>query len=90
MKEDNKSYNYLALRGADVDDMEYVEAYGLGEGVAYTPAINDKMLDVVHEQNYNMYLKMGKSEVEAGKMADENRTLARANIKQLLKDNMKR
>lgn len=82
---DKKSYNYMALRGADIDDMEYVESYGLSEDVAYTPAINDKMLDVVHKQNYDMYLRMGKSEVEAGKMADENRTLARANIKQLLK-----
>lgn len=82
---DKKSYNYMALRGADIDDMEYVESYGLSEDVAYTPAINDKMLDVVHKQNYDMYLKMGKSESEASKMADENRTLARANIKQLLK-----
>lgn len=82
---DKKNYNYMALRGADIDDMEYVESYGLSEDVAYTPAINDKMLDVVHKQNYDMYLKMGKSESEAGKMADENRTLARANIKQLLK-----
>lgn len=75
----------MALRGADIDDMEYVESYGLSEDVAYTPAINDKMLDIVHKQNYDMYLRMGKSEVEAGKMADESRTLARANIKQLLR-----
>ena len=40
---DKKSYNYMALRGADIDDMEYVESYGLSEDVAYTPAINDKM-----------------------------------------------
>ena len=86
MKEDKKSYNYLALRGSNVDDMEYVDHYGLDSKIAYTPGINDAVLDKVHQQNYDMYIKMGKSEVEAGKMADENRTLARANIKQLLKD----
>ena len=43
------------------------------------------MLDKVHKQNYDLYLQGGKSEVEARKAADEQRTLARANIKQLMK-----
>ena len=46
-----KSYNYLALRGASVDDMEYVEQFGLPSHVAYTPMINDVMLDKVYEDN---------------------------------------
>lgn len=82
---DKKSYNYMALRGADIDDMEYVEQFGLDPEVAYTPRINDVMLDKVHKQNYDLYLQGGKSEVEARKAADKQRTLARANIKQLMK-----
>ena len=83
MKEDKKSYNYLALRGSDVEDMEYVEHYGLDSKLAYTPGINDAILDKIHQQNYDMYIKMGKSESEARKVADTNRNMARANIKQL-------
>ena len=82
---DKKSYNYMALRGADIDDMEYVEQFGLDPEVAYTPRINDVMLDKVHKQNYDLYLQGGKSEAEARKAADEHRNLARANIKQLMK-----
>ena len=46
-----KSYNYLALRGAGVDDMEFVEQFGLDPAVAYTPKINDVMLDITYQQN---------------------------------------
>lgn len=46
-----KSYNYLALRGAGVDDMEFVEEFGLDPNVAYTPKINDVMLEMTYNQN---------------------------------------
>ena len=46
-----KSYNVLALRGAGVDDMEYVEQFGLDPSVAYTPKINDIMLEMTEAQN---------------------------------------
>ena len=41
-----KSFNYLALRGAGVDDMEFVEQFGLDASVAYTDKINEAMLDI--------------------------------------------
>lgn len=76
---DNKSYNYLALRGAGVDDMEFVEQYGLNPDVAYTPKINDVMLEVVYQQN----IEAGIDEATAMK----NKADASRNIKELLAKN---
>lgn len=74
-----KSYNYLALRGAGVDDMEYVEHFGLDPSVAYTPKINDAMLDITYQQN-----------IDAGIDKDtamKNRSDAARDIKELLAKN---
>ena len=74
-----KSYNYLALRGAGVDDMEFVEQFSLDPSVAYTPKINDAMLDITYNQN-----------LEAGvpqETAMENRKNAARDIKELLAKN---
>ncbi len=48
---ENKSFNYLALKGANVDDMEFVEQFGLDKSVAYTDKINDAMLNITYDQN---------------------------------------
>lgn len=48
---DHKSFNYLALRGAPVDDMEFVEQFGLDPALAYTDKINDAMLQMTYDQN---------------------------------------
>ena len=50
---DNKNYNLLALKGNNVDDMEFVEMYNLDPAVAYTPQINDVMIDTVYQLNLN-------------------------------------
>lgn len=64
--------------------MEYVDHYGLDPKIAYTPGINDVILDKVHQQNYDMYIKMGKPESDSRKLADKNRSIAKSNIKKLL------
>ena len=74
-----KSYNYLALRGAGVDDMEYVEQFGLDPNIAYTPKINDAMLDITYQQN----IDAGVDEATANK----NRADAQRDIKELLAKN---
>lgn len=66
---DKKSFNYLALRGAGVDDMEFVEQFGLDPSVAYTDKINDAMLDITYDQNI------------ASGMDKETATLNRANAR---------
>jgi len=68
-----KSFNYLALRGANVDDMEFVEQYGLDPSVAYTDKINDAMLDITYDQN----IASGVSKEQAA----ENRAAARKDLK---------
>ena len=74
-----KNYNYEALRGAGVDDMEYVEALGLDPAVAYTPKLLDAMLDLTYEQN----IASGVSE----EMAMKRRREAEKENKELLKRN---
>lgn len=74
-----KSYNYLALRGAGVDDMEFVENFGLDKSLAYTPKINDAMLDITYQQN-----------IDAGvdpEKAEQNRKEAARDIRELLAKN---
>ena len=79
-----KSYNVLALRGAGVDDMEYVEQFGLDPSVAYTPKINDIMLEMTEAQNAQHYLDEGMSENEAKAKARSERSSAERDIKKLL------
>ncbi len=74
-----KSYNYLALRGAGVDDMEFVEQFQLDPSLAYTPEINDVMLEMTFQDN----LTAGVDEKKARqKMMDSKR-----DIKELLAKN---
>lgn len=63
---DKTNYNIMALRGATIDDMEYVETFGLDTELAYTPALNDAMLDVAYQQN----IESGMDESEAQKVRD--------------------
>ena len=74
-----KSYNYLALRGASVDDMEFVEQFDLKPEVAYTPMINEAMLDNVMQES----IQGGMEEKEAM----QNRSKAARDIKELLAKN---
>lgn len=57
---DKQNYNIMALRGAQLDDMEYVDTFGLDPALAYTPELNDAMLKVAYDQN-----------IESGMEADE-------------------
>ena len=74
-----KNYNILALRGGAVDDMEYVETFGLDPTLAYTPKLNDAMLMQSMKEN----IDAGMDEAEARKKMDVH---ARG-IKKLLAQN---
>ena len=71
-----KSYNYLALRGGNVDDQEFVDMFNLDPAVAYTPEINTAML----RQSYNDNLAAGVDE----KKAMQNMKEAERDIKKML------
>ena len=72
-----RNYNELALRGQPIDDMEYVDEFGLDPKLAYTPQLNDAMLEVVYQQN----LAAGVDE----KVARRSMMAAKKNIMNLMK-----
>ena len=80
----DKSYNVQALQGLPVDDMEVVEFNSLPREVAYTPKINDAMLDMVHKENFEFYMEEGMDEKEAKAKADMNKMNAMKDIKVLM------
>ena len=79
MTTSSRNYNYLALRGAGVDDMEFVDTLGLDPNVAYTPKINDVMLDLTMQQNIDAGISEDK--------AKQNRADAARDIQKLLAKN---
>ena len=75
-----RSYNYLALRGADVDDKELQDQYPqIPEDALYTPKINEMMLDIVYSQN----IDAGQTEEEA----TNNKNIAARGLKELYAKN---
>ena len=80
-----KNYNALALRGQDIDDMEFVEQFNLDPKLAYTPAINTAMLDRVEQENFEFYVRDGATEAEAKAKARSNRRIAEGQIKDSMK-----
>lgn len=76
---DKKSYNYLALRGAGVDDMEYVEQFGLSPDSAYSNKINEEML----QYNYDKAVERGMDPDQAAQIKKD----AERDIRELLAKN---
>ena len=60
-----KNYNYLALQGWEVDDIEVVKEWGLDRSLAYTPEINDAYLDALYKSNLDNFLKLEMPEEQA-------------------------
>ena len=82
-----KSYNFWALSGYDMDDMEYVEEFDVPKELAYTPDINDHMLDKVQTENEEGYIAEGYPEYEAKAKARAARMKAASHINELMKIN---
>ena len=84
---DKKSFNYLALRGAGVDDMEFVEQFGLDPEIAYTNKLNEAMLDKTERDNIQSYMEDGMDAESAAVKAAENKEKAWKDLKILLAKN---
>ena len=85
---EKKSYNHLALRGAPVDDMEFVEQFGLDPELAYTPELNNVLMDRMEQDNINFYINdKNMTEEEASMKAKENKDKAWKDLKILLAKN---
>jgi len=80
-----KSFNAAALMGMDVDDMEYVEEFELDFDLAYTPRINDAMLEKIYEENIAYYTEVMEMDAKAAReKAKAQRAMAEAQIKELM------
>jgi len=79
-----KSYNRLALQGLDFDDMEFVQQFKLDPAVAYTPKINDVMLEDVYNKNIRSFVADGMSENDARREAGRLRAKAKKEITELM------
>lgn len=75
---EKKSYNIMRHDG--IDDMEYVDELGLDPALAYTPAINDAIIDHVAAENYAGYIERGIEPEEAEKLANTLAEKARATV----------
>jgi len=81
---EKKSYNRLALQGVDVDDMEFVKEFELNPQLAYTPAINDALLDKMYQKNIQYYVNDGIPLREAKSKAGRLKAQAKKDITALL------
>ena len=74
MAEKNKrDYNILALEG--ITDQEYVDNFGVPQELANTPGINKWLIEDTYNKNidleYKKAIKLGRTEEEANKFAQE-------------------
>ena len=67
MNETKVSHNIVT----GIDDMEYVEMFNLDPALAYTPAINEAILNSVHENNLAGAIAEGVPEAESRSDADK-------------------
>jgi len=82
---EKKNYNRLALQGVDIDDMEFVKQFNLDPQVAYTPQINEVMLNRMYNKNIKGFISMGHPEGKAKAEAGRLRAQAKEQIDILLK-----
>lgn len=74
-----KSYNIMRHDG--IDDMDYVEELGLDPKLAYTPEINDAIIEHVAAENFAGYIAQGLEPEVAEQMANDLANKARATVK---------
>jgi len=68
--------NWLAQKGNNFNDLEFAETLGVSTDLVGKEGFNRAMLDVVHANNMNGYIKQGFEESKARQMADKQRHLA--------------
>jgi len=77
---EKKSYNIMRHDG--IDDMEYVEELGLDPALAYTPEINEAIIEHVAAENFAGYIAQGIEPERAEAMANDLANKARATVKE--------
>ena len=81
----NKNYNAQALRGIAIDDMEFVKTFNLDPALAYTPKLNEVMLDRMYADNVQSFQAFeGLKEADAKREAGRLRAEAKKEINRLM------
>ena len=75
-----ENHNILALKGMDMDDMDFVKEYDLPVEVAYTKDIHEAMIDTVYKKNIEDGVMLGHTLKEAKAIAEKQRKQARAEV----------
>jgi len=75
-----KNYNHLSLKGIEIDDMEFVKHFNLPPNLAYTPELNEAILQKVYTDYVKSFMKIGEKENAAKMKAGRLRAEARAEI----------
>jgi len=70
------------MRHDGIDDMEYVEELGLDPALAYTPEINEAIIEHVAAENFAGYIAQGIEPELAEKMSNDLANKARATVKE--------
>ena len=83
MKE-HVNYNFMALQGIDIDDEEYAKEFGAPPNLAYTPELNNWMLNYAFDRDVQELKKAGLTESEAIARANKSRDASRAEIRQMV------
>lgn len=82
---ENKSHNMMS--GEGIDDMDYVNELGLDPTLAYTPEINEAIINRIEANNFVEYVSQGYDEAQAKAMSTELAKRGRANVAEYKKKN---
>lgn len=85
-EETRKSYNLMALQGQNIDDMDFAATNKLDVSLAYTPAINDAMIEKAYRDNYKGYMEQGYTDSEAKQKAGQAKREATERVKMAMKN----
>jgi gamma-glutamylcysteine synthetase len=80
-----KNFNILSLKGLDFDDMEFIKQFNLNANLAYTPELNEAILERAYSDNVKSLIDAGEKENNAKMKAGRERAVARREIEALLK-----
>tara|TARA_R110000868_G_C10853019_1_gene760938 strand:- start:64 stop:333 length:270 start_codon:yes stop_codon:yes gene_type:complete len=82
MNDEKVSHNIVT----GIDDMEYVEMFNLDPALAYTPQINEAILNSVYDNNLAGAIAEGVPEAEARADANKQRESGRLTVAAAIKE----
>jgi len=69
---EKKNWNILALRGLEMDDMDFIKKNRMNPMLAYTPQLNPELIKFERKRNLHQAKLLGMPIEMATKIANEN------------------